>query len=131
VATECFCGCGRKIPKFPLGIRSINTRGKQVTERLAFVDDWPHLKNESPEIGEWVVQGKAIVAELEAAVHGDSDPRVLEEGPIRDWQTQGRNIEGFINQHLAAFGKWAKDMGYSEEEAMAAAARGEYRAPGV
>jgi hypothetical protein len=132
MAKECFCGCGRTIPKFPIGMRAINTRGRQVSERLDYVDgSYPHLKKQSEEIAAWVEQGHAIRASLMAAMHGETDAGAIPEGPIREWQTEGRHIEAFINQYVAAFAKWAQDMGYSDEEALLAAARGEYRAPGT
>jgi hypothetical protein len=70
-----------------------NTRGAQVSERLAFVDaEHPHLKRENEEIAAWVEQGGAIRAGLVAAMHGEMDPRELNEGSIREWQAEGRNI---------------------------------------
>ncbi len=102
MAKECFCGCGRKIQKFPVGTRAINTRGKQVSERLAFVDDeHPHLKEQNEGIAVWVKQGYAIRAELVAAMHGETDPGALQEGAIREWQAEGRHIERFINEQYA------------------------------
>lgn len=131
MATVCFCGCGRPIPKFPLGRRSINTRGRQVSERLAYVDDeHPHLKDENEEIAAWTKRGYAIKTELEAAMHGDRDPRSLQERPIREWQAEGRRIERFINKMYAELGRWVRESGLSEAEAIEAIKRGEYPGPG-
>ncbi len=128
MAKECFCGCRRTIPKFPIGTRAINTRGKQVSERLAFVDDeHPHLKDQNEEIAAWVEQGYAIKAALAAAMHGEADPRSLQEGPIREWQVEGRHIERYIKEQYAKLGRWVKESGLSEEEAIEAIRQGEYK----
>jgi hypothetical protein len=130
VAAECFCGCGRRIPKFPLGMRSINARGKQVSDRLGLVDgDHPHLKRENELIAAWCEQGQNIRTELVAAMHGEVDARSLEERPIRDWQAEGRRIERYINQQYARLGRWARESGLSEQEVLEAIRRGEYQPP--
>jgi hypothetical protein len=109
---------------------SMNTRGRQVSERLSLVeDDWPHLKGESPEIAAWCEQGQTIRTVLVAAMHGDLDPSTVDESPIREWQAEGRNIERFINRHIANLGKWATESGYSPAEAAEAIARGERPPP--
>lgn len=109
-------------------MRAVNTRGKQVSKRLDSVDgEYPHFKTENEEIANWVEEGRAIQADLRAAMHGEIDPRTLDEPPIREWQATGREIGRFINEQLAAIGKWAKERGYSPEEAAAAIGRGEYR----
>jgi hypothetical protein len=130
MAKECFCGCGRAISKFPIGTRTINTRGKQVSELLAFVDgDHPHLKNESGEIAAWCEQGYAFKAELISAMHGEIDRGSLREEPIREWQAEGRNIERYVNEQYAKLGRWVKGSGLTEKEAIEAIRKGEYQPP--
>lgn len=127
MAKECFCGCGRKISKFPLGMRSINTRGRLVSERLEFVDgEHPHLKEENDEIAAWCRRGYAFREELIAAMHGETDPRSLEERPIRAWQAEGREIERYIKERYAKLGRWMRESGLSQQEALEAIQRGEY-----
>lgn len=97
MAKECFCGCGRKVPRFPLGMRSINTRGRQVVERLErnrdVLDAAGILGRESDEIAHWFGEGDAIVRSLSAATHGELDPNLLDEPHVRQWQARGREIE--------------------------------------
>jgi hypothetical protein len=89
-AKECFCGCGRHISRFPLGNRSINGRGRYVTERLEWVRA---IAPDEPEFPEWCQHGEEIVRKLRAAMHGEIDPRTLDEREVRHWQAYGRNIE--------------------------------------
>ena len=90
VARECFCGCGRDIPKFPLGMRAINKRGRLVDERL----EWGKaLFGTSTEFDEWFGTGEAILGDLQAAMHGELNPRSLDEDEVRQWQVYGRNME--------------------------------------
>jgi hypothetical protein len=101
---ECFCGCGRTISRFPLGLRSMNRRGKQVSDRLAFVREhgFPGDTAERvPGLVDWCNDGDAIVAELAAAVHGDIDPAVVAEEPVRHWQAAGRELESLIKGRRA------------------------------
>jgi hypothetical protein len=88
---RCFCGCGRALPRFPLGTRAINGRGRQVIQRLAWERDV--LGTDLAEITDWRRDGEEIAAALRAAMHGDVDPRSLDERVVRDWQRFGRDIE--------------------------------------
>ncbi len=45
---ECFCGCGEKVPRLPLGVRSINKRGKIITKDVEGVEMWLRLGMKSP-----------------------------------------------------------------------------------
>jgi hypothetical protein len=90
MASECFGGCGLTIPRFPLGLRSINKRGKLVSERLAWAEAVADANQKSPE---WVEDGRAILAELRGAMHGEIDPRMVEEARVRHWQEYGWGIE--------------------------------------
>lgn len=125
MAKECFCGCGRRIPKFPLGMRAMNTRGKQVSERLSLIqDDNPHMIEENDEIAAWVFGGLVYKDQLAGAMHGELDPSAVEEEPIREWQAEGRNIERFVNESYARLGKWIKEEGWTPEQAAAEVKRG-------
>jgi hypothetical protein len=98
-AKDCFCGCGRTVSRFPLGMRSINTRGRQVVERLVrnetALERAPVPSRDGDDIGMWFAQGDAIVRELAAVTHGEADPRLLDERYVRQWQSQGREIERY------------------------------------
>lgn len=91
MAGQCFCGCGATIPRFPLGIRSINTRGEQVKLRLDWANDVYAERSEGLE--PWFAEGAEWVAGLAAAVHGELDSRSLDEAAVRHWQAYGRNME--------------------------------------
>jgi hypothetical protein len=70
--TECFCGCGRSIGRFPIGNRSINKRGVLVAERLAYT--YSTVADPSGDVlGPWVAEGKAVLSEIEFAQHVDDD----------------------------------------------------------
>lgn len=68
----------------------MNKRGRLVSERLAYGEA---MIGEAPEMAEWLDDGAEIVAELRAAMHGEIDPRTVEEARIRHWQKYGRGIE--------------------------------------
>jgi hypothetical protein len=50
--------CGRATPRFPLGVRSMNKRGRLVSDRLAYGEA---IVGDSPETIEWVDDGYRIV----------------------------------------------------------------------
>jgi hypothetical protein len=76
---ECFCGCGRTVPRFPLGIRIINKRGELVAQRLAWAE--AHVNEEGKRIGEdvtvpgdetpWLDNGITVIEMLRTIVHGE------------------------------------------------------------
>lgn len=97
---ECFCGCGREVKRLPLGIRSINKRGQQVAERLAWsyavlehVPSDPSDSAGAQARKDWHDGGREILARIASSVHGDTDPRTLDESAVRDWQAVGREAE--------------------------------------
>jgi hypothetical protein len=90
--TACFCGCGRAVPRFPLGIRSVNTRGRLVAERLA----WARAIIGDDLDSTWLDDGDLILRDLRAAVHREIDPRALNEGSIREWQRVGGRVEAAV-----------------------------------
>jgi hypothetical protein len=92
MAKQCFCGCGRAVSRFPLVVSSINTRGRQVEERLAYGRAMAHGADE-PMFAEWIDDGDEIVALLTAAVHREVDPRMVDERAVRHWQKYGRGME--------------------------------------
>lgn len=111
---SCFCGCGRTISRFPLGRRSINRRGDQVAKLLASMKA---DAGDDPNLATWYAEGDSIVAELESALHGDLDPRSLDESPVRHWQKTGREIEAQRNEMYGRLGQALNASGMSPEEA--------------
>jgi hypothetical protein len=97
--TECFCGCGRSIGRFPIGNRSINKRGVLVAERLAYT--YSTVADPSGDVlGPWVAEGKAVLSEIEFAQHVDDDEvslkRDLDPDRSSRWLEDGRGIEALM-----------------------------------
>lgn len=131
--TECFCGCGRSVPRLPLGIRTINKRGKLVADRFEWA--YAHVNEEGKHIGEfeipgeegegtWLEHGTTLIAMLKTIVHGEvgediTDAAHAEELAARhksaldvterfssDWLNQGQLVE-----HLAVTEAGATPIG--------------------
>jgi len=105
VARECFCGCGRTVPFWAFGLRSYDTRGRQVVRRLAWMRDG--LGDTSPDVETegWLADGDEIAAALAGIVHREIDPRSVDEREVRRWQAEGRSAEREINARQAASGR--------------------------
>jgi len=92
---ECFCGCGREIPRFPLGMRSLNKRGALASERLSWAE--AVLGDEPPD--DWVEEGEEILGVLRCAMHGELDPRSVNEEWVSRWQAWGQKMETAVVLH--------------------------------
>jgi len=79
---DCFCGCGRQVSRFPLGIRTINKRGRMISERLA----WGRAYEDDTELfrPDFFHDGDQLVALLRVTVHAEPDPEV-DEAWVRSW----------------------------------------------
>jgi hypothetical protein len=64
-------------------MRSINKRGVLVTERLEW--GWSVL-GEMPSASDWLDDGASLRDQLVAGMHGDVDPRALDEREVAHWQ---------------------------------------------
>jgi hypothetical protein len=104
-------------------MRSINTRGRQIKERIEHTEN---LVGRADQIADWFSEGEEIVTLLASAVHGDLDPRVLNESAVRRWQAFGRDIEREVNRNMAAMGRRVRGSGMSVDEAAQAILRGEF-----
>ena len=124
VSKECFCGCGRAVPRGPLStLRAVNTRGQQVVERMAFVEEWGGRKD--PDAADyWLEVGALIVKDLAAVVHGELSPRAVDEKGIRTWQAIGRDVEAEITKRMTRFGAAIEKTGMTAEEAALALSEG-------
>src|SRR4051794_15571785 len=114
MAADCFCGCGTRVPRFPLGMRSVNKRGELVLDRL----QWARrvLGDEPPEdFDTWYEEGEEIVNAIADAMHGDRDVRELDERAIRHWQEYGRSMER-VARSLGAPGVRANNAARQVEE---------------
>ena len=85
----------------------MNKRGRLVVERLAYGEA---MVGNADETAEWVEDGYAILAELRAAMHGEMDPRSVEESRVRHWQKYGRGIEAIaIEMGQPALNPWLRE----------------------
>lgn len=115
MAKACFCGCGRTVPLYMLGLRTYNTRGKQVAKRIAWLRDGLAAAGETPdaETQEWLDEGDEIVTLLANMVHRQDDPRTVNEHAIREWQAEGRAAECEAKRRgldrMARFGRAVRD----------------------
>jgi hypothetical protein len=108
-------------------MRAINARGRQVKQRIAWARE--HF-GDHEELADWYAEGDEILAGLAAACHGEIDPRSLDEGPVPEWQAEGRRLVRVQRQAMANLGRFVRDSGLSPEEFAEAYARGEIQLPG-
>lgn len=127
MAKDCFCGCGRNVPRFPLGMRSINSRGRQVVSRIAIMEGLIVRETADEGAQAWYELGDEIVEALAEVMHGDADPRLLDESVVRGWQADGRRAEQSYKQRVAALGRAVRESGLSDDEAADALARGDLK----
>lgn len=81
MAKECFCGCGRAVPRFPLGGRSVNTRGRQLVERIQEVER--RGERDKVELAESFEEGENFIALLSEVTHGEREARTVDERAVR------------------------------------------------
>lgn len=108
----CFCGCRSEIPKFPLGMRSLNKGGRNVKDRLEYTRLL--LGDEDPDhLADWLDEGDLWVNVIAAAMHRDIPPASVsaqDKSAIADWLSFGRKIQksasgGLSFPHWLATGK--------------------------
>jgi hypothetical protein len=61
----CFCGCGRRIGRFPLFVRSANNVGQDVAQRLA----WARAVIGEKLNPEWAAEGEDYLRAIRDALH--------------------------------------------------------------
>jgi hypothetical protein len=125
---QCFCGCGRTIPFYMFGLRTYNTRGKQVAARIAWAREFTETPPADAKTQRWLEEGDEIVDVIARMVHREADPRTVNEGAIREWQAEGRAAEQDPEQEQsrreARFGRAVRTSGRSDEEIAQALAHG-------
>lgn len=127
----CFCGCGRTVPRFPLGFRAINGRARQVDERVAWAESLGITAAESYDdpdaVRIWLWSGHKLQALFLEVMHGERDPRSLDEAVVRQWQAYGRKLFRALrkaeHQQDVRLGGAAIAAGLTVEEAAAAFSR--------
>lgn len=91
-------------------MRSINKRGEQVADRLAYGSEL--IGEANPDLGDWITDGELIVSDIQAAMHGELDPRSLVERSVRNWQAYGWNIERVaVEMGLPSLNEWLAQRG--------------------
>lgn len=118
---RCFCGCGQRVPRFPLGLRSINKRGLRIAKDVALIEDLLGRGLQSPNAVAFVEDGHVIEAELAEAVHARDDPGPQVEAASRDLMRRTR--ERFLEVRI---GQAARRAGLSAEEAAVGIATGRF-----
>jgi hypothetical protein len=118
---ECFCGCGQKVRRFPLGLRSINTRGAIIASDVQRVEVMLDrgLKSLNAEV--FVGEGHMWMEKLALAVHDRQDAGPEVEAGTREFMQEGRERFGD-----AALGAAVRESGMNEKEAIDALIRGEF-----
>jgi hypothetical protein len=117
VNKECFCGCGRRISVFPLGLRQLNARGAEVAERLAHAERVFSRTTSDRQVRGWYRDGDEIVEALTTTMHGSRPLPRASEGWIHAWLATGRDIEQRANRSWAAFFDVAQRVGVPQREA--------------
>jgi hypothetical protein len=111
------------------GLRTYNTRGKQVAARIAWMRDGLAETPPDAETQRWLEEGDEIVDAIARMVHREADPRTVNEGVIREWQAEGRAAEPTAEQEQfrrqAEFGHAIRTSGRSDEEIAQALAYGD------
>jgi len=108
---ECFCGCGDQIPRLPLGLRSVNDLGKDVTERLAYTRAILGDLVGHPTFATWDADGEEHVKTLQNALHyfihddmqelrndPDTFPPQIDRPELHRWMSTGRDVERSLIQ---------------------------------
>jgi hypothetical protein len=68
---RCFCGCGTKVP---LGLRSVNRRGKRIRKDVEPIEMFLRVGLRSPNAERFVAEGREYQAEIAEAVHTRTMP---------------------------------------------------------
>jgi hypothetical protein len=71
----------------------MNTRGRLVSDRLAWFEVVVGFDDMSASIRKWVDDGYQLISELRAAMHGSLDPSEFESDPSSAWMNYGRRLD--------------------------------------
>jgi len=114
---KCFCGCGRKVPAFSVGMRAINWRGRRIAKDVARIEGLLGSGLRSPNAEAFVEDGRRLVEELAEAVHTRTDPGLAVEAESREFMRRAR-------EHFTVGRLGRATRGMSADEAAAAMASG-------
>jgi hypothetical protein len=118
---ECFCGCGQKVRRFPLGLRSINERGAIIASDVQSVELMLDRGMKSPNAKAFVGEGHMWMEKLALAVHNRQDAGADVEAGSREFIREGRERFG-----EAALGAAVRESGMGEKQAIDALILGEF-----
>ncbi len=71
---DCFCGCGQKVGRFPLGVRSVNKRGARHRDDVASVQKWLDLGVVSPNADAYIEECEKVMGLIATSIHGGYQP---------------------------------------------------------
>lgn len=114
----CFCGCGQPVGRLPLGLRTVNRTGGQLTGRLETAQELAE-QTRSPSAVDFAMEGRSLRARLAEHVHARRPPPAELAKELSDWQRRGRTFDPMTLDRVR------RRMFLSREELCAAARRGE------
>jgi hypothetical protein len=105
-------------------MRSVNGRGRQVKELLAWADgEFGAEPVNDRRFVSWRDEGDAFVEQLAGVIHGDADPSAIDDGRIRAWVGLGRETERALQRRYGAIGRRAQTSDTTEAGSIEAALR--------
>jgi hypothetical protein len=105
-------------------MRSLNARGRQVNELLAWAEgEFGTEPVNDRRFLSWRDEGDAFAQQLAAVIHGDADPGAIDESRIRAWVALGRETERALQRRYGAIGRRAQMSDTGDEESIDAALR--------
>lgn len=114
---KCFCGCGRKLPAFSVGMRAVNWRGRRIAKDVARIEVLLRSGLRSPNAEAFVDDGRRLEEELAEAVHTRTDPGPAVEAESREFMRRAR-------EHFTVGRIGRATRGMSADEAASATASG-------
>ena len=122
---DCFCGCGRQVPRFPLGLRSVNKRGATHRKDLETVSQYLELGANSPNGEAFAVACQAVMDQIAGCVHAQTDPGPETEAESRALLNEARHR--YTDAAIATAMKNAmRRNGWNEDDLALALRRGEF-----
>ena len=90
---DCFCGCGQSVPRFSLGVRSINKRGAIIRGDVERVEGLlAETSLQSPTAERFIEDGRRWMEVLAEVVHKRRDAGAEAEVATRKLMREGRNL---------------------------------------
>lgn len=97
-----------EVKMFPLGMRSMNKRGRLIAERIAWADEIDDEANEKFQhfaetilqepLSESIDNGRLYLVYIRDAIHGDMDPGMVDPDQSGEWMKSMRDLEALAVQ---------------------------------